>query len=81
MSDPTENIRRVEQAVINASAGPREEMEAKYGQVWDTQEMQAEFTVTGFAAPYVVVTKKDTGEKGSLQFAHSPRFYFNWKAD
>lgn len=81
MSDPTENIRRVEQAVINANAGPREEMEAKYGQVWSTDELSEEFTVTGFAAPYVIVTRKSDNKVGSLQFAHSPRFYFNWKED
>ena len=48
---------------------------------WDTDQLRAEFTVTGFAAPFVVVERKSDGAKGSLMFAHSPRFYFGWVAD
>ena len=81
MKDPTETIRRMEQSIINANVGPRDAMEARYGQVWSTDEMQKEFTVSGFQAPYVVVTRKSDNKVGSLQFAHSPRFYFNWKED
>lgn len=62
-------------------AAARPEYEAKHGQVWTTAEMQAEFTVMGFAAPYVVVTRKSDGKVGSLQFTHSPRFYFKWEED
>jgi hypothetical protein len=29
----------------------------------------------------VVVTRKSDGVKGSLEFRHSPRVYFNWQAD
>ena len=81
MPDLTENTRRTECADINANAGPREEMEAQYGKVWDTDEMQEEFQALSFMAPYIIVRRKADGVKGSLQFAHSPRFYFNWKAD
>lgn len=49
--------------------------------VWDTDELRAEFRVTGFAAPFVVVERKSDGAKGSLMFAHSPRFYFGWVAE
>jgi hypothetical protein len=59
----------------------REELEAKHGQVWDTNEMTDDFTVMGFSAPYVVVRKRDTYVVGSLQFQHSPRFYFNFVED
>lgn len=51
------------------------------GQVWDTTDLQVEFDVRGFQAPYVVVLKRSTGEKGSLQFTHRPRFYFDWVLD
>lgn len=57
----------------------REKLEAKYGQVWTTAEMGEEFSVCGFAAPYVVVRRKSDGKKGSLEFCHSPRFYFNFQ--
>ena len=50
-------------------------------QTWDTTQLQADFTVHGFSAPYVVVTRKADGVKGSLQFEHSPRVYYGFKAD
>ncbi len=47
MHDETETIRRQEVAAINADPGSREALEAKHGQVWDTQQMQDDFDVTG----------------------------------
>jgi len=49
--------------------------------VWDTQELQRDFDVLGFMAPFVVVTRKADGKKGSLTFQHSPRFYYGFQAD
>jgi hypothetical protein len=57
------------------------ELEAQYGKVWDTQGLRQDFTVHGFLAPFVVVTEKATGKKGTLEFTHSPRAYFNWQED
>ena len=57
----------------------RQELESKHGQVWSTKEMQEEFDVTGFMAPLAIVRRKSDGAKGSLEFRHSPRFYFNWQ--
>lgn len=48
------------------------------GPLWDTQEMQEEFSVSGFAAPFVVVTRKSDGVRGTLTFVHSPRVYFDF---
>jgi len=56
----------------------REELEKQVGQVWDTTELQRDFNVLGFQAPFVVVHRKSDGTKGSLEFTHSPRFYFNY---
>ena len=81
MHDETEAIRRQEVAAINAKLGSREALEAEHGQVWDTKEMQEEFDVTGFLAPYVVVCRKSDGVVGSLKFQHDPRFYFGFQAD
>jgi hypothetical protein len=36
----------------------REELEAQMGQVWDTTELQRDFAVKGFQAPFVVATRK-----------------------
>ena len=81
MHDQTETIRRQEITAINAEPGSREALEAKHEQVWDTSEMQQDFEVTGFLAPYVVVRRKSDGVVGSLKFQHDPRFYFGFQAD
>lgn len=48
---------------------------------WDTAALQRDFDVIGFQAPFVVVYRKSDGVRGSLEFTHSPRVYFNWVAD
>lgn len=59
----------------------REALEAEHGQVWNTSQMSADFSVQGFQAPYVVVRRKSDEQLGSLQFTHMPRFYFNFVAN
>ena len=81
MRDETEDIRRVMVETINSVQSPRQELEASVGKVWDTDQIREEFEVIGFMAPFVVVKVKATGKKGSLEFQHSPRFYFNFKED
>ena len=56
-------------------------MAAQYGQVWDAQQLADDFEVVGFMAPFVVVRRKADGMKGSLEFQHNPRYYFNFVAD
>lgn len=79
MSDPTESIRRERLAEINAEPGSRASLEQQHGQVWNTDELREEFEVLGFAAPLVVVRRRADGVKGSLEFQHNPRFYFNFE--
>ena len=81
MADATEAIRRERLVEINTHTNDRDGLEAEYGQVWNTAELCAEFEVLGFMAPYVVVRRKADGSKGSLEFQHSPRMYFNFKPD
>jgi hypothetical protein len=81
MPDPTETIRRQRLAEINIEPGSRQALEVQYGQVWDTKELAEEFEVIGFMAPLVVVRRRADGAKGSLEFQHHPRFYFNFQAD
>lgn len=81
MSDLTESIRRERLNEINAEPGSREALEAEYGQVWTTQELGRDFDVLGFAAPLVVVRRKTDGVRGSLEFQHNPRFYFNFQPE
>ena len=81
MHDPTESTRREMTAEINANPGSRESLEAKHGQVWDTTELQEQFEVTGFMAPFVGVRRRCDGVKGSLMFQASPRFYFKFQPE
>jgi len=81
MIDETENYRRARFAELNAQADIRAELEKRYGKVWSTEELRADYEVIGFGAPYVVVRRKATGQTGSMEFQHSPRLYFNWQED
>ena len=78
MNDPTEPIRRQRLVEINSEPGSRQALEAKHGQVWDTDQLRAEFEVIGFMAPLVVVKRRADGKKGSLEFQNDPRLYFNF---
>jgi hypothetical protein len=78
MSDPTESTRREMLVEINAIPGSREYLEHKHGQVWDTDQLQADFEVLGFMAPIIAVRRRCDGEKGSMMFQGSPRFYFGF---
>ena len=57
MTDETESIRQEMVATINANAGPRAELEKQHGQVWDTSQLQEDFEVLGFLAPFVAVKR------------------------
>ena len=81
MNDETESIRREMVAEINSQPGSREALEAAHGQVWDTTQLAADFEVLGFMAPFCIVRRKSDGKKGSLEFQHSPRFYYSFLAD
>lgn len=48
---------------------------------WTTEELIEEFEVLGFMHGFVVVKRKLDGMKGSMEFTHYPRVYFNFVAD
>ena len=74
---PTASVRKdmIESGQVHA------DLAAEKGQTWTTGELQRDFEVTGFMAPFVVVRRRSDGAVGSLEFTHSPRVYFGWKAD
>lgn len=76
MTDNTEGLRR---EMIETGQPFRDLASAE--QRWNTEELARDFVVHNFLAPFVVVTRKSDGKKGSLEFTHSPRFYFNWTED
>lgn len=59
----------------------RAELEREHGQVWNTEELRRDYTVQGFAAPFVVVERKADHKRGTLEFQHSPRFYWGFRED
>lgn len=48
--------------------------------VWDTAALRRDYRVEGYLAPYVVVTRKADGQRGTLRFTHNPRVYFGFEA-
>lgn len=80
-SDTTENARRELVRGLNAEPKERAALEVQHGEVWDTDELQRDFEVMGFAAPFVVVRRRSDGMVGSLFFQHEPRFYFGFSPD
>lgn len=76
MTDDTEDLRRV----MIASGQPQRDLE-RAEQRWDTNALREEFIVHGFLAPFIAVTRKSDGAKGSMQFTHSPRWYFGFVED
>jgi len=86
-NDPTEQIRREQVHRINSEVKSddkdqeRTRLEEEYGQVWDTSQVSEDFEVIGFMAPYTVVRRLSDSIKGSLQFQHSPRLYFNFRPE
>lgn len=81
MPDETETARIQMLAEINSDPGGRAALEAAHGPVWDTGQLAETFEVIGFLAPLAVVRRRSDGVKGSLEFQHSPRFYFGFVAD
>ena len=79
--DPTENIRREMVEEINSKPAEVLELEAKYGQVWNTEQLREEYVVEGFMSPFVVVRRKSDRKKGTLMFQHNPRLYFSFQED
>jgi hypothetical protein len=78
MTDPTEAARRD----LIAEVPHLVQIELDAGRpIWSTDEMCEMFTVTGFLAPFVTVTRKSDGAKGTLMFTGSPRYYFGWSKD
>jgi hypothetical protein len=61
-------------------AAERARLSAIHGadNVFDTRELQEKFSVEGFMAPFVSVTRKSDGAKGALEFQHYPRLYFGF---
>jgi hypothetical protein len=45
---------------------------------WTTAELQEDYDVEGFGAGICVVRRRSDNQRGSLDFDHSPRRYYNF---
>ena len=85
MVDKTEAIRRHRVNVINSEVESqdkdteRKRLEERHGQVWSTDELTKDFTVEGFMAPFIIAIRKKDKAKGTMNFQHSPRFYWGFE--
>lgn len=55
------------------------EVRGEVRESWTTEELQQEFTVDGFALGMVVVVRTSDGVRGTLNFVHSPRLYYDFQ--
>lgn len=58
----------------------REDLEAKYGKVWNDEELLVDFGVQFFDGPRVHVIRRTDGKRGTVGFVDVPRFYFTFIA-
>lgn len=73
-SPMSEALRMLLAQAINSGGIP----EHYEGPAWDTESLQRDFEVQGFAAPFVVVRRRSDGQRGTLTFVHNPRIYFDF---
>ncbi|PHQ34821.1 hypothetical protein CEE69_13195 [Rhodopirellula bahusiensis] len=66
---------------MTVEPGSREDLTERYGDVWDTSQLQEHFSVLAFSAPFGIVSRKSDGVRGSVLFQHSPRFYHSFKPE
>jgi hypothetical protein len=48
---------------------------------WNTEQLREQFEVHSFLAPFVIVTRKSDGVKGTVKFTPDPRWYFDFEPD
>ena len=75
-----EDLTEAQRRALLASGHP-ERKAAEADRLLTTEELSVEYEVLGFLAPFVVVKRKSDGVKGSMEFTHSPRRYFNFVED
>ena len=78
---PVEKVRMALAQDINYERLPRAPLEAKWGEVWDTKQVQQVFKIHSFLAPFVSVTRLSDSVKGALMFQHFPRYYFAFQPE
>lgn len=57
----------------------RKILEKAHATVWDSEELLSVFEVSHFEPPLVHVIRKTNGQRGTVAFIDSPRFYFSFQ--
>ena len=58
----------------------REDLERKYGQIWNDEQLLAEFAAEIFDGPVLRVIRKADGQRGTVAYIDKPRLYFAFEA-
>lgn len=73
----------IETSIEPTKASELARLETVYGvgKVLTTDQVRERFEVISFLAPFCMVKERATSIRGTLEFQHSPRFYFNFVKD
>jgi hypothetical protein len=56
-------------------------LELDYEEIWGEDDVGERFEIYGYKPPFAIAVDKVTGDKGSLIFQNSPRYYFGWSPE
>lgn len=76
LTTETERLARITE--INANPMTREELEAEFGQIWDTQGLARDFIIIGISGKLLRVRSKADGFERVLGVQEEPRLYFDF---
>ena len=62
-------------------AEARSALERLHNPVLSNNELLEQFEISHFDAPYVYVTHKSDGKRGTMVFVDAPRFYFAFELE
>ncbi len=71
--------RRKRRAKVEPESNSRQELQALHGQVWDTQQVAAEFVITAIIGNEVVVRRKSDNVVGKMRYQNEPRLYYGFE--
>lgn len=47
--------------------------------VWTTTDVSHEFSIEGFATPFLIVKRKSDGVRGTVEWTGNPKVYFDFR--
>lgn len=79
-ADEAHRLSRAAEVPVDGPFG-RDELEAKYGCVWDSFQLARDFEVEAYHESFVVVRRRSDGVRGTVVFQHDPRLHWGFKPD